>query len=337
MKLKRCEKNPVLSPNPKNKWESLVTTNPAAWYDSAAGCFKMLYRAAGDDPEHRIYFGLAQSRDGVNWRRVFDQPVFSPGHDTLDAGCVEDPRVIKMGDDYLITYASRPFPPGQYWLKDDRKFKAPACPDYYPKMMQENATATFLVITRDFKTFFRAGCLTDPRYDDRDVILFPEKVGGRFVMMHRPMQWCGRGYPNEHPAIWISKADDLLGFRDSVLLAQAKFPWELKIGGNTPPIKTAAGWLTLYHAVGNDGYYRLGAMLLDLEDPAMVRYRTRDWLLQPEESYEKEGFYNGVVFPCGKVVCGDTLYVYYGGADKYVGLATCSLTELLDYLKTCPE
>ena len=337
MKLQRCEQNPILSPNPRNAWESLVVTNPASWYDQVDNTFTMLYRAAGDDPEHRVYFGLAKSTDGVNWTRLSDKPVFSPGQDSLDAGCVEDPRVVKMGDDYLITYASRPFPPGQYWLFEKRAFKPPVCPDFYPKIMRENTTATFLAITRDFKRFYRAGCLTNPLYDDRDVILFPEKIGGEFVMMHRPMQWCGPGYPNEHPAIWISKANDLLGFRDSVLLAQAKFPWELKIGGNTPPIKTAAGWLTLYHAVGDDGYYRLGAMLLDLNDPAIVRYRSRDWILQPEKDYEIKGFYNGVIFPCGKVVRDDTLYVFYGGADKYVGLATCSLSGLLDYLKTCPD
>ena len=78
-------------------------------------------------------------------------------------------------------------------------------------------------------------------------------------------------------------------------------------------------------------------MLLDLDDPSIVLHRTPDWLLQPEEDYEINGFYNGVVFPCGKVVIGDKLFVYYGGADKYIGVATCSFSGLLKHLKKCPE
>ena len=121
------------------------------------------------------------------------------------------------------------------------------------------------------------------------------------------------------------------------MLATAKYDWERKIGGNTPPVKTADGWLTLYHAVGPDAHYRLGAMLLDLNDPSKVLHRTPDWLIQPEEYYELEGPYQGVIFPCGKVVIDGILFVYYGGADKYVGLATCDLQELLEYLKQCPD
>ena len=98
------------------------------------------------------------------------------------------------------------------------------------------------------------------------------------------------------------------------------------------PLRTPAGWLTLYHAVGADGHYRLGALLLDLDDPSQVIGRSRDWLMQPEEWYELEGYYPGVCFPCGKVLIGDTLYIYYGGADKYIGLATCKLQELLEDL-----
>ena len=93
---------------------------------------------------------------------------------------------------------------------------------------------------------------------------------------------------------------------------------------------------TLSPAVGPDRRYRLGALLLDLDDPTRVIGRSRDWLLEPTEPYEVEGFYPGVVFPCGKVVVGDTLFVYYGGADRTVGLATGSLSELLADLRNSP-
>ncbi len=332
MELERYAGNPVLSPEPAHPWENLVTTNPGAWYDEASGQVLLLYRAAGKDPEHRIYFGLAASDDGYDFERSADAPVFSPSQDGFDAGCVEDPRIVKFGEWYYVTYASRPFPPGRYWLPaHERAYAPPTCPAEFPWALRENATATGLALTKDFRTWIRAGRMTSPDVDDRDVILFPEKVGGQFVLMHRPMNWVGPKYGTEHPAIWISTSDDLLCWRESKLLATAELPWENgKIGGNTPPIKTDRGWLTIYHAVGTEGHYRLGALLLDLEDPSIVLARTRDWILQPEEDYELQGFYPGVCFPCGSVVLNGTLFVYYGGADKYVGVATCPLDALLD-------
>jgi len=336
MKLERYKGNPILSPNPDNEWESIVTTNPGAWYDENAKTVYLLYRAAGADAEHRIHLGLAVSRDGYCFERASEQPVFSPSADGFDGGYIEDPRIVKMGEYYHITYASRPFPPGQYWLPaQERSYTPPECPPDFPRTMRENQTSTGLALTKDFRRYIRVGRLTNPMVDDRDVILFPEKVNGKYVLMHRPMTWVGKEYGTDHPAMWISTGEDLLDFRDSQLLATARYDWERKIGGNTPPIRTEHGWLTLYHAVGPDNHYRLGALLLDLEDPAKVLHRTPDWLIQPEEDYELEGYYNGVIFPCGKVVIDGTLFVYYGGADKYVGLATCSLQSLLDHLLSC--
>ncbi len=332
MKLTRYAGNPILSPNPANSWEALVATNPGAWLDPETGKVTMLYRAAGADVEHRIYLGLAESDDGCTFRRVSDQPAFSPSVDGFDAGCVEDPRIVKFGDWFYVTYASRPFPPGQYWESGAKLGRIPAPPEW-PWALRENATATGLAITKDFRTWIRAGRMTNPTVDDRDVILFPEKIRGRFAMLHRPMDWVGPKYGTEYPAMWISFSEDMLDWRDSRMLATATLPWEnKKVGGNTPPMRTDAGWLTLYHAVGADHRYRLGAMLLDLHDPSRIVARTPDWLLQPEEPYELEGYYPGVCFPCGKVAIGDVLHVYYGAADKYVGLATCSLSGLLDYM-----
>lgn len=338
MRLTRHGHDPILSPNPANAWESLVTTNPGAWYDAEEGEVKLLYRAAGHDPEHVIRMGLAVSRDGYHFERVSDEPAFGPSDDGFDAGCVEDPRIVKMGEWYYVTYAARAFPPGQYWLGDGRAHKAPVCPAEFPWMIRENQTCTGLAMTRDFRSWIRAGRMTSPTVDDRDVILFPERIGGRFALLHRPMNWVGDAYGTEFPAMWISFSDDLLVWGDSRLLAKAAEGWERKIGGNTPPIRTEAGWLTLYHGVGPDRYYRLGAFLLDLDEPWRVTHRSRDWLLQPELPWETQGCYGGggVVFPCGKVVIDGTLYVYYGAADKYVGLATCPLAELLDALLACP-
>jgi predicted GH43/DUF377 family glycosyl hydrolase len=294
----------------------------------------MLYRAAGHDDDHVITLGLATSKDGYHFERASDQPAMLPSEDGFDGGCVEDPRIVKMGGWYYVTYACRPFVPGQYWVPGNLLGRLNAeAEDDWPWTLRTNATSTGLGLTKDFKTWIRAGRLTSPTVDNRDVILFPEKVNGKYVMLHRPLGWVGEKYGTGLPGMWISFSEDLLEWPEHKLLAKCEFDWEFtKIGGNTPPIKTEHGWLLIYHAVGQDMHYRLGAMLLDLNDPSIILKRTKDWLMQPEEPWELEGHYNGCVFPCGKVVIDDTLFVYYGGGDRYCGLATCSFSGLIDYL-----
>ena len=337
MKLKRYENNPIVSPNPAHTWESLVTTNPAAWYDEESGEVKLLYRCAGNDAEHRVHLALAVSKDGYNFERVGEVPVVSPLAGTMDAGCLEDPRLVKFGEWYHITAAVRPFPPGKYWESDaEKEYHAPFMSADTPVAYQHCKTSTVLILTKDFKTFIRAGRMTDPSLDDRDVIIFPEKINGKYYTLHRPYEWCGDGYETEFPAMWIAESDDLLGWKDMKFFAKGKHDWEQKIGGSTPPIRTDKGWLTLYHAVGDDKHYRIGAFLLDLDDPTRILHRTTDFIYEPEVDYELKGLYNGVVFPCGNVVIDGTLFVYYGGADKYCGVATCALSELVDYVASCP-
>jgi predicted GH43/DUF377 family glycosyl hydrolase len=101
-------------------------------------------------------------------------------------------------------------------------------------------------------------------------------------------------------------------------------------------LKTERGWVMLYHAVGPDAQYRVGAMLLALNDPRRILARTPEPIYEPEAWYEKEGIYKGIAFPCGNVVIDGTLFVYYGGADQYVGLATCRLDDLVEHLRGCP-
>lgn len=337
MRLKRFSGNPILGPNPDNDWESLAVFNPGAWYDKDRKQVTLLYRAAESGPEYKCYFGLAVSSDGYHFERVSNEPAFSPSGDGFDASTVQDPRIVKFGEYFYITYPCRFFPFGQFWVPEDQQYRPPVCPTDFPRILRGNATSTGLLITKDFKTYIRAGRLTDPLLDDRDVVLFPEKINGKYVMLHRPLEWVGEEHGTPLPAIWISMADDLLGFRKSRLLAKATFDWEkIRIGASTPPIKTDHGWLTIYHAIGADKYYRLGAMLLDLKDPSKVTHRTTSWIMQPEEYYEIDGYYKGCVFPCGKVVIDGQLFVYYGGSDKYVALATCPLNELIQYLLSCP-
>ena len=128
MKLKRYQGNPILSPNPANDWEDLAVFNPAAWYDEDTKQVLLLYRAAEAGPEYKCYFGLAVSSDGYNFERVSDKPVLSPSADGFDASTIQDPRMVKMGEYYYITYASRFFPFGQFWMPKEQQYVRPVCP-----------------------------------------------------------------------------------------------------------------------------------------------------------------------------------------------------------------
>ncbi len=331
MKLIKSPQNPIIKPNPEQPWEDLVVCNPAAWYEN--GTFYLLYRGAGHDLGHVIQIGLATSQDGIHFERYEKNPVLSPTIDGFDAGCVEDPRVVKFDDLFYVTYAYRPFPPGQYWLKKSFDHGWPLG-QYAPVGLRYNTSNTGLAISKDLKTFKKLGRITQNHLDNRDVILFPEKINGKFVMLHRPVEWVGEKYGCEVPSIWLAYSDDLMSWKDDYLLATAVFDWELKkMGGSTPPLKTDQGWLVIYHGVSKyDEQYRVGAMLLDLNDPKKIIARLKNFIMEPEFSYETDGYYTGCVFPTGNVIVGDTLYVYYGGADRFVCVATCSVSLLLDDL-----
>lgn len=334
MKLQRHTENPILRPHPSHPWENLVVCNPAVIHEN--GLFTMIYRAAGNDKDHVIHFGLATSTDGIHFERQSEQPLLSPSIDGPDAGCIEDPRIAKLDGHYYITYAYRAYKPGQYWLAPDNSAYNPKDPTL-PQLFGQNMTQSGLLLSDDLRTFRRLGRITRSDVDDRDVILFPEKIGGKYVMLHRPMQWTGPEYGTRYPAMWLCYSDDLLTWSDSTLLAKGEFSWENKIGGSTPPIRTEKGWFVMYHGVDGNGIYRVGVMMLDLEDPSKVIARTPVPIMEPEADFEKCGLYpHGVVFPTANVVVDGTLYVYYGAADETIGVATANFRELVDYTMGFP-
>jgi predicted GH43/DUF377 family glycosyl hydrolase len=334
MKLEKFEGNPILNPKLENDWENLVVCNPGVYYDN--GKFYMLYRAAGDDKEHIIRFGLAVSDDGYEFERVSDKPVLGPSEEGPDTGCIEDARIIKFDDYYYVTYAFRPFPPGQYWKFAHDEVLTFDHGDHAPRFVKENMANSALAMTKDFKDWIKLGRITDSNLDDRDVILFPEKINGKYAMLHRPKEWIGDDYGVSNPAVWIRFSDDLLVWSEpsTMLIGGIDGGWEEKVGGSTPPLKTDRGWLVLYHGVerGGLGYYRVGAVMLDLEDPTKIIGRTKDFIMEPEYNYEKQGYYKGCVFPTGNMIIDGKLFVYYGAADKYIGLATCNANELIDFV-----
>jgi predicted GH43/DUF377 family glycosyl hydrolase len=182
-------------------------------------------------------------------------------------------------------------------------------------------------VAGNFDKWSKARLLSPSRIDDKDACIVSEKFKDGYLVLHRiNHQICGD---------YLTTLDDkgrMLN-RCFEVLRPRRGMWDgLKVGIAGPPIKTDRGWLLLYHGVSENGIYRVGAALLDSNDPTNVLARLLQPIFEPIEQYELVGQINNVVFPCGAVVRDDTVYMYYGGADSVVGLATFSLTRLLDML-----
>lgn len=329
MKLTKYKNNPILIKS-TNKWENLCVLNPAVIYKNEDKTFYMLYRAAGKDKHHYIYIGLAKSKDGINFKRCSNKPLIEPDYNGPDGGGVEDPRLVKIDDYYYLTYASRSFAPGLYWIKDHETYGFK--PKAGPRCLKENSTQTFLAVSKDLINWKKLGRISDARFDDRDDVIFPERINGQYVKLSRAMDKVGPKYKTKVPSMWISFSDDLLEWKnEEILFYTPKEKWEdLKCGASCPPIKVKEGWLLIYHGVSSkDQCYRVGAMLLDLKNPKKIIGRTKNFIMEPEEKYETNGFYNGCVFPTGIVNYKNTLYIYYGAGDKCICLATIKTNDLI--------
>ena len=172
--------------------------------------------------------------------------------------------------------------------------------------------------------------ISPPNMDDKDAFVFPEKVNGKYMIIHRGGDDIDLGFSTT------------LDFKENTWLeehrwiAPRQWWWDSKkVGAAAPPVKTKDGWVMLYHGVSEDSIYRVGAVLLDLKNPMKVIGRTDNPIFEPETVYEKEGEIPNVVFPCGNVLIGDKLFVYYGGADKVVGVATVKISKLINAIKSC--
>ena len=346
MKLKRHEQNPILEPIKKNKWESGAVFNCGAVYKG--GLVHLLYRAIGDYGSYKSTLGYAVSEDGFNFQR-YDKPALE-SIELYEIGGCEDSRITEIEGKFYVTYVAH---------------SEHAC--------AENGIArTALASTTDFINFERHGIITHEGADDKDVVLFPEKIDGKYVMLHRPINWTKKDvyeitdglylkvknktikwpleeipiFP-EKPSIWIAYSEDLKNWHSHKVVMKSEREWEgVKIGAGPPPIKTDKGWLLIYHGSSwlpdskfkdykgeiYNRIYKAGVALLDLKDPSKVIARTKEPILEPEEDYEIFGDVPNVVFPEGAVVKGDELFVYYGAADKTCCLATCKLDELVDFL-----
>jgi predicted GH43/DUF377 family glycosyl hydrolase len=189
--------------------------------------------------------------------------------------------------------------------------------------------------TRDFVNWESCGVLQPP--EDKDAALFPTTFDGRWALIHRPVP----NMPGLGTHMWISFSPDLKYWGEAQVLiaAQRGSHWDAnKIGLGPPPLLTKDGWLICYHAVrttASGSIYRVGLAMLDRDDPSKVIARSNEWIFGPREPYEQMGDVPGVVFPCGWILRddGDTVHVYYGGADTVVCVAEASLSQMVQHLR----
>ncbi|MHA6724065.1 glycoside hydrolase family 130 protein [Sphingomonas sp. RS2018] len=236
---------------------------------------------------------LARSTNGTDFA-VDDTPFLFPADRYERFGC-EDARITAIEGRYYINYTA----------------------------VSDLGIATALAVSDDFRTVERLGLIFSP--DNRDVCLFPRRIDGAYWCLHRPApRHLGT------PEIWIARSPDLMHWGHHQRLAGALAGgWESsKIGGGAPMLETDRGWLQIYHGVDAHQRYSLGALLLDLDDPRIVRARLDRPLAEPREPYEVTGFFDNVVFACGAVIVGDDLRVYYGAADRVMALGAMPLTDL---------
>ncbi len=300
--LKRFEDNPILEPILEHPWEARMVFNTAAIY--LGGKVHLVYRTRGlDGGISRC--GYASSRDGFHIDERLDYPIFSPDPDN-DFEClgVEDPRLTKIDDRIYMLYTAYGLVPG------------------ISRRVQSIQLGMTSIDVDDFLSHrwnWAKRIYPLSRVDNKDAFLFPEKIGGKYVMYHRIS-----------PYIWVTYSDDLREWRRHEIVMKGEFEWEYyKVGAGGPPHKTEKGWLLVYHAVDRNFNYQLGMAMADLNNPGKIIWRHKEPVLFPEEDYEKYGEVPNVTFTCGSVVIDGTLFVYYGGADTVIGVATAEIDDIL--------
>ena len=245
---------------------------------------------------------VARSTDGVRFT-IEAEPALAPLTELEEYG-IEDPRATLIDGKWQLTYVS----------------------------VSRLGITTSRATTIDFRSFAREGVLFLP--DQKDVVLFPEKVGGKYVALTRPMP----GSFGRILGIWIAFSHDLASWGGHQPLAMPRWEmWdEVRTGASAVPFRTADGWLELYHGVDRHSRYAMGALLLDANDPAAVIGRSPTPILVPHEPYERTGLFKETVFSCGHVALdADRLRLYYGAADSVLAAADFSVKEILATLKPC--
>jgi len=263
------------------------------------GQYLLLLRVEGQ--QGRSYFSLARSGDGLHFqldpapcmRRATDGPLA-----LWEQNGLEDPRLTLIDGTYYIMYTA----------------------------VGPHGHCIALATTEDFQHYERMGIVSEP--GNKDGVLFPEKINGLYARLDRPI---GGGVGS----VWVSYSPDMIhwGRSEFVFAPRPRF-WDAhRVGASAPPILTERGWLEIYHGVKMTSagpIYRIGAIMLDRDDPAKVVAQSVAPLLSPREDYERIGDINNVVFACGAIVEDDgEVKVYYGAADTSICVAFSTLDEIV--------
>lgn len=296
---KRYPTNPIITPN---IWPYPVATvfNPGATKFND----QILLLVRARDRQSFSHLTLATSQDGKTGWEISQQPTLTALAKENEAKFgLEDPRIV--------------------WLEEEEKYII-CCTSFFANIPGEPHGIS-LIATKDFLHFERLGQQLMP--PNKNASLFSDKIKGRYALIHRPIV---DGTEN----IWVSFSPDLKHWGDhQLLIASRPRSWdEMRVGLGPPPIKTAEGWLIIYHGVhyiAGSGIYQIGLALLDLDSLQVIR-RSPEWVLGPQRDYEKN-----IVFSCGAVVDDGELLLYYGANDATVCLAQASLNKLLKYLEKC--
>jgi predicted GH43/DUF377 family glycosyl hydrolase len=328
--LERHDNNPIIEPRQGNYWEMKATFNPGAVY--ADKRVHLLYRAIGGDDISVL--GYASSADGATFSERLKEPAYAPFVAPKKekkkvavapingayfsgggwSGGVEDPRLTLIDDTIYLTYTAF-----DGWGSVRIALSSIGLEDF---------------LDQRWKQWKKPALISPPGEINKNWVLFPEKINGKFAILH-----------GITPSILIEYLDSL-DFDDGAFIKSnrpsndkvvlRKGVWDSRVRGvGPPPIKTDDGWLVLYHAIDvrDPGRYKLGAMLLDLNDPTKILYRSQAPILEPDFDYENNGFKSGVIYSCGAVVKDGELYVYYGGGDSVTCVAMANLATFLRELK----
>lgn len=327
--LHRSNKNPIIDPVSNSYWESEAVFNPGAVIHN--GRVHLFYRALGIDGVSRI--GYASSKDGIHFDKRFPLPVYMPETFTEPSkhypftsparlkydrglypsgggwgGC-EDPRTVKIDDRIYMTF---------------NIFNGWQSIRVGLTSIKEND------LLKEHWNWSRFIFLSPPNQRHKNWVLFPEKINGKFALFHNL-------YNTNPSKVCIEYVDDInLPLKpfvspDPHLSPNRDLAWHNRTRSvGPPPIKTRYGWLLFYHAMdrSDSGRYKLGALILDLKDPRKVLYRSAYPILEPDEWYEND-WKPGIIYASGAVVKDGTLFIYYGGGDKHIGVAETNLNDFV--------
>lgn len=301
----RHSENPVIDRNPVKGVARIFNSAVAPYEDRFVGVFR------AETINGRPHLSMGWSDDALNWN-IDSTPLDfkdEKGNSFIPLYAY-DPRLVKIEDTYYIIW----------------------CTDFY-------GAAIGMAKTKDFKSFIRVENPFLPF--NRNGVLFPRKINNNFVMLSRPSDSGHTPFGD----IFLSESPDLVywGKHRHVMSKGGDGWWQnVKIGGGPAPIETSEGWLMFYHGVTgtcNGFVYSMGAVILDLDEPSKVLYRSKNLILTPEKWYEERGFVANVIFPCATLQDADTgrISIYYGAADTYVGVAYTTVDEIVNYVKETHE